>query len=188
MGRQKVPKSDFQRQFSQSKIVWIFLKFFFIEEHQQVVCYWQFLKTSIFELLCFLKWGPIFDDPCEHLWKSNQKIIFLLLIFLLKSSPCWLMSAKLHHWGHTISTSSKSRVQISAWKKKGKHFWPSLAVIVNKSWYSTCAQKVFSNVIFWVNWWKKIIILTKYCTKFVMYSWWGNCKNEQKIEIPNGFF
>ena len=43
----------------------------------------------------------LFDDPCEHLWKSNQKIFFFLLIFLLKSSPCWLMSAKLHHWGHT---------------------------------------------------------------------------------------
>ena len=23
------------------------------------------------------------------------------LIFLLKSTPCWLTSAKLHHWGHT---------------------------------------------------------------------------------------
>ena len=33
------------------------------------------------------------DDPCEHLCKSNQKNIFLLLIFLLTS-------AKLHHWGH----------------------------------------------------------------------------------------
>ena len=28
--------------------------------------------------------------------------IFILLIFLLKSSPCWLTSAKLHHWGHTM--------------------------------------------------------------------------------------
>ena len=42
-----------------------------------------------------------FDDPCEHLCKSNQRINFLLLIFLLNSSPCWLTSAKLHHWGHT---------------------------------------------------------------------------------------
>ena len=36
------------------------------------------------------------------MWKSNQKILFLLQIFLLKSSPCWLTSAKFHHWGHTI--------------------------------------------------------------------------------------
>ena len=34
MGRQKVPKSDFQSQFSMSKIIRIFLIFFFIEEYQ----------------------------------------------------------------------------------------------------------------------------------------------------------
>ena len=48
-----------------------------------------------------LKWRLIFDGPCKHLWKSNQKNIFILLIFLLKSTPCWVTSAKLHHWGHT---------------------------------------------------------------------------------------
>ena len=42
-----------------------------------------------------------FWRPIKHLWKSNQKIIFLLLILLLKWSPCWLTSAKLHYWGHT---------------------------------------------------------------------------------------
>ena len=64
-------------------------------------CYWHFLKTSIFEPLCFPKWCPIFDGLCEYLWKSNKKIVFILLIFFLKSTPCWLKSAKLHHWGHT---------------------------------------------------------------------------------------
>jgi hypothetical protein len=34
MGRQKVPKSDFQSHFSMSKIIRIFLNFFFIEEYQ----------------------------------------------------------------------------------------------------------------------------------------------------------
>jgi hypothetical protein len=33
MGRQKVPKSNFQSQFSTSKIIWIFL-IFFIEEYE----------------------------------------------------------------------------------------------------------------------------------------------------------
>ena len=33
IGRQKVPKSDFQSQFSISKIIRIFLIFFFIEEY-----------------------------------------------------------------------------------------------------------------------------------------------------------
>ena len=51
----------------------------------KVLGYLHFLKTSIFDPLCFLKWCPIFDGPCEHLGKSNQKNIFTLLIFLLKS-------------------------------------------------------------------------------------------------------
>ena len=34
MGRQKMPKSDFQSQFSQSKIVRTFLNLIFIEEYQ----------------------------------------------------------------------------------------------------------------------------------------------------------
>ena len=67
------------------------------------------MVSSIFEPLCFLKWCPIFDVPCEHLWKSNQKIIFILLIFLLKSTTCWLTSTKLHHWGHTIIHNNKTK-------------------------------------------------------------------------------
>ena len=54
MGRcQKVPKFDFQSQFSTSKIIWIFLIFFFIEGYQfrrrffVIVIFWklQFLTT-----------------------------------------------------------------------------------------------------------------------------------------------
>ena len=37
---------------------------------------------------------------CESQIKKN---IFILLIFLLKWSPCWLTSTKLHHWGHTTT-------------------------------------------------------------------------------------
>ena len=58
-------------------------------------------NISLEEGFLFLKWCIIFDGPSEHLWKSNQKNIFILLIFLLKSTACWLTSAKLHHWGHT---------------------------------------------------------------------------------------
>ena len=67
------------------------------------------MKISILKPLCFLKWYSSYDGPCEHLWKSNQKIILILLIFLLKSTPCWLTSAKLHHWGHT---NKDKRVQL----------------------------------------------------------------------------
>ena len=99
----KCPNLTVKGNFLYIKIDRIFLIFFSLKNIslEEGFCYCQFLKTSIFEPLCFLKWCPIFDGPCEHLWKSNQKIIFILLIFLLKSTPCWLKSAKLHHWGHT---------------------------------------------------------------------------------------
>ena len=77
--------------------------FFFhwrISVYKDVFCYYYFLKTSIFEPLCFLKWCPIFDGWGEYLWKSNQKDISVLMIFLQESNPCWLTSAKLHHWGY----------------------------------------------------------------------------------------
>ena len=37
-------------------------------------------------------WQPMWTSV-----KVKSKIIFILLIFLLKSSPCWLTPAKLHH-------------------------------------------------------------------------------------------
>ena len=56
-----------------------------------------FFKKYIFdnfktEQLLFLKWRLIFDGPCEHLWKSNQKIIFILLIFCQINSE-WTLQA-----------------------------------------------------------------------------------------------
>ena len=88
---------------SSDVIIWFFLVFF-IEEYislEEGFLIVSFLKSSIFEPLCFLKWRSIFNGPFEHLWKSNQKTIFILLIFLLKSTPYWLTSTQLHHWGHT---------------------------------------------------------------------------------------
>ena len=34
-----------------------------------------------------VRFRHFFDDPCEHLWKSNKKSIFLLLIFFAKMKP-----------------------------------------------------------------------------------------------------
>jgi hypothetical protein len=56
IGRQKVPKSDFQSHFSLSKKNWIFLIFFFIQEYQfrrrffVIVIFWklQFLNHFVF--------------------------------------------------------------------------------------------------------------------------------------------
>ena len=63
---------------------------------EEVFLLLSFVKTLIFETLCFLKWCPIFDGQCQH-----QKNILILLIFFIKSTLCWLTSPKLHHWGHT---------------------------------------------------------------------------------------
>ena len=101
MGLQKVPKSDFQSQFSMAKIIQIFLNFFFIDEYQFrrrffiIAIFWKLQFLNQFSKMVSNFW------PFMHLWKPNQKNIFILLIFLLKSIPCWLTSAKPHHWGHT---------------------------------------------------------------------------------------
>ena len=63
--------------------------FIFIEEYQfrrRFFFIVIFGKLQFLNHFVFLKWCPIFDGPCEHMWKSNQKIIFILLIFLLKSN------------------------------------------------------------------------------------------------------
>ena len=101
-GHQKVPKSDFQSDFSMSKNVQIFLKKISLK-NINLGLYFLFDNFKI-ERLLFLNWLLIFDGPCEHLWMSNQKIILILLTFLLKSTPCWLTSAKLYHWGHSNIT------------------------------------------------------------------------------------
>ena len=59
---QNVQNSDFQSQFSKSKMIQIFLNKIFVEEY--------FLRSSFFvidifwqlQLFYFLKWCPIFDD------------------------------------------------------------------------------------------------------------------------------
>ena len=38
-----------------------------------------------------------------NIWESQiKKLSLFYWFFLLKSTPSWLTSAKLHHWGHTI--------------------------------------------------------------------------------------
>ena len=79
-GRQKVPKSDFKVNFLCQKSFesfWMFFFHYWISVLKKDFCY--FLQNSIFKPLCFLKWFPVFDGLCEHLWKSNQKLFFLLI-------------------------------------------------------------------------------------------------------------
>ena len=70
---QKVPKFDFQSQFFMSKIIRIFLNFFFIEEYKFRS---TFFVIGIFDKINFLttlllKLGQIFDEVAK-LGKSTQ--------------------------------------------------------------------------------------------------------------------
>ena len=102
MGRQKVPNLTFKVNFLCRKIIQS-LQFFFIEEYQfrRRFLLFSSLENYHFWTTLFSKMKLNFDGPCEHLWKSNKKNIYILLIFFLKSTPCWLTFAKLHNWGHT---------------------------------------------------------------------------------------
>ena len=73
--RQKSLKFDFQSQFSMSKIsfiILIFLSVKIIRLGVQLVIY-QFLITSFFEVVYFLKLGPIFVASYPSERNSNHK-------------------------------------------------------------------------------------------------------------------
>ena len=75
MRRQKSPKFDFQSQFSMSKISFIILIFVSVKINRlgvQLMIY-QFLITSFFEVVYFLKLGPIFVASYPSERKSNHK-------------------------------------------------------------------------------------------------------------------
>ena len=73
--RQKSPKFDFQSQFSMSKISFIILIFVSVKIIRlgvQLMIY-QFLITSFFEVVYFLKLGPIFVASYPSERKSKHK-------------------------------------------------------------------------------------------------------------------
>ena len=75
MRRRKSPKFDFQSQFSMSKISFIILIFVSVKIIRlgvQLMIY-QFLITSFFEVVYFLKLGPIFVASYPSERKSNHK-------------------------------------------------------------------------------------------------------------------
>ena len=87
----KMTISDFQSQFSMSKIIRIFLNFFFhwrisIEGH--VFCCWYFLKTSIFKARWSLKsclfFNNLIQSRCWSDRNKNMKKCYLLLNLMRK--------------------------------------------------------------------------------------------------------
>ena len=81
---QKWPNSDFQSEFSMSKIIRIFLKKKIhgrISIWAHLFCKKHFLLTSIFKPLYLLKWCPIFDDSLLHQFTKYNN--FLLVYWFL---------------------------------------------------------------------------------------------------------
>ena len=113
---QKVPKFDFQSQFSMSKITWIFLNFF-INKYQfrSTYCYSHFFIFFFSLIFLFIKSYPIlvslpliqnskfnnFLWVCWFLWKSLSNIL----------PPAW----KLHNpYCHTRAATCKIRAILAA--------------------------------------------------------------------------
>jgi len=73
---QKVPKFDFQSQFSWSKIIGVFLNLFFIEKYQFRSTFFVItVVTGIFKSLFLLKSCPIFDSS-TNTNSQNSIILF----------------------------------------------------------------------------------------------------------------
>ena len=75
---QKVPKFDFQSQFSMSKIIRSFLNFFFFEEYQFRS---SFFVIDIFrkKITLLLKWCPIFDSSPLHQFSKFKNFRWVCL-------------------------------------------------------------------------------------------------------------
>ena len=83
-----------------SRNIWIFQKKNFIYQCQSrstFFCDWQFLITSIFETLCFLNDAQFLTARLKVSASQINKNLGLDF-----SVPSWLLSSKLHHWGHAI--------------------------------------------------------------------------------------
>ena len=83
----KMPISNFQSQFSMSKIIWNFLKMFFIEE---IFCYWH--------ALYLLKLGPLFDSWVLVTDMEMTKGHFLSVAKIVQRIGCgnWYSNLKRH--------------------------------------------------------------------------------------------
>ena len=105
-----MPISDFQSQFSMSKIIRIFPKKISLSSinlgaHLHV-CYWHFLTIFIFKALYFLKWSSFFDGiytsiVYESIWKTLKKIIWQAIVLEHKRRPCKMCDSVRQKLGHT---------------------------------------------------------------------------------------
>ena len=128
----------------------------------------DFLSLSIFEPLCFLKWCPILDSPCEHLWKSNQKY-FYFTDFFAKIYPF----VKLHHWGHTKCTYylTQGRILVKVCSENSSNGTDLQWKQAFKNNFKKCnssSPKSFKNIVFLPGIslsWSMLIIISSRCSR-----------------------
>ena len=92
-----------------------------------------------------------FRRPMWTSEKVKSKHYYSFTDFLLKSSPCWLTSAKLHHWGHT---------------KKGKPIKPNQTI---HYYYRDRAESLLSLILWYTTFYKHMLLLRVWgslCTFF----------------------
>jgi len=91
--RQKVPKSDFQSQFSASKIIRNFIKKFFIEEYQSRGTFFVFSNCIKIERLLFLKFLKILAFFDRYFWPFNKSEENEILSLTLMLFACRVFAA-----------------------------------------------------------------------------------------------
>ena len=115
--RQKVPKSDFQSQFSTSKIIRIFIKKNFVEEYQSrdtflVLLILCSIKIERLLFLKFLKILAFFDSYFWPFNKSEEKIKVIFVISAIMPS-IWNVFIKFR-WHDEKFTSAPMYVVLSS--------------------------------------------------------------------------
>jgi len=160
----KVPKSDYQSKFSISKKYLNLSVFFSFEEYQFRRRFFVIIIFANFNLWITL-FSKIFDGPCEHLWKSNQTIIFILLIFLLESTPCWLTFANLH-------CALRSHYYLHSHKNKQTQFHEIFCRFVISKFVKLCDEHIKCVVL-----WDNPFFFLEFFLILTMYYYTFCCRN-----------
>ena len=121
---QKLQYSDFQSQFSMSKIIQIFLNFVFIEKYHFRSTFFvihTFLKTSIFKSLYFLKWHfTQLTARLQNFLRGRLLLLGLKENLVECATVCDSVRLK---WGHTKARGSWMTFFLSfflGWRKMKK--------------------------------------------------------------------
>ena len=124
-GPQNVPKLDFQRQFSTTRIIWIFVKLIFIQKYK--FRWTTYFDDSNFQTFYFLKLCPIFVNSALGLFTKYNN--FLAKGQLISKANCQAVNSSKKRTNEFVFTTMQ-RVffrfleEIEDTKKNFKIIWP----------------------------------------------------------------